>query len=123
MKKSFMLVFLFIAVAGASAQPTTDALLDTIQHGAFNFFWNEANPANGLIKDRSAQGAPCSIASVGFGLSAICIGVDHGWVTRAAARDRVLTALNTFWTSPQGDGDGYAGTFRSEEHTSELQSL
>ena len=31
MKKSFMLVFLFIAVAGASAQPTTDALLDTIR--------------------------------------------------------------------------------------------
>lgn len=112
MKKSLMLVFLFIAVAGASAQPTTDALLDTIQHGAFNFFWNEANPANGLIKDRSAQGAPCSIASVGFGLSSICIGVDHGWVSRVAARDRVLTALNTLWTSPQGDGEnGYAGTF------------
>ena len=105
-------VFALCALAtGASAQ-TTDALLDSIQHGAFNFFWKEANPANGLIKDRSAQNAPCSIASLGFGLSAICIGVDHGWVSREAARDRVLTALTTLWLSPQGGGEnGYAGEF------------
>lgn len=92
------------------AQITTEALLDTIQHTAFNFFWNEANPSNGLIKDRGPGSAPCSIASVGFGLSAICIGADHGWVSRAAARDRVLTTLNTFWTGPQGGGtSGYIG--------------
>jgi hypothetical protein len=85
---------------------TTDALLDTIEHTAFNFFWNQANPANGLIRDRAnvngTSSAACSIASVGFGLSAICIGVDHGWVSRTAARDRVLTTLKTFWYSPQG---------------------
>ncbi len=26
---------------------------------AFDYFWNEANPANGLIKDRSTPGSPC----------------------------------------------------------------
>jgi hypothetical protein len=87
------------------------AILDTIQHSAFNYFWFEANPANGLIRDRSTSGSPCSIASTGFGLSAICIGVDHGWVSRAAARDRVLTTLKTFWYGPQGSGDGYIGNF------------
>jgi hypothetical protein len=94
---------------------TTDQLLDTLQHTAFNFFWYEANPANGLIKDRSAAGAPCSIASVGFGLTAITIGIEHGWVSRAAARDRVLTTLNTFWVGPQGSEAtgkiGYKGFF------------
>lgn len=95
---------------------TTTALLDTIQHTAFNFFWNEANPANGLIRDRAnvstTSNADCSIASVGFGLSAICIGVDHGWVGRAAAKDRVVTTLKTFWYSPQGGGtSGYIGNF------------
>ncbi len=90
---------------------TTPALLDTIQHATFNYFWYEANPANGLIKDRSADWSPCSIAATGFGLSAICIGVDHGWVTREAARDRVLTTLRTFWQKPQGSGDGYIGRF------------
>jgi hypothetical protein len=98
---------------------STEALLDTLQHTAFNFFWQEANPGNGLIKDRSsAQGggnAPCSIASVGFGLTAICIGVDRAWVTREVARDRVRTTLRTFWFGPQGSGAagyiGYKGFF------------
>ena len=32
---------------------TTPELLDALQHTAFNYFWNEANPANGLVRDRS----------------------------------------------------------------------
>lgn len=109
-----LILFVFACFGSARGQITNDQLLDTLQHTAFNFFWNEANPVNGLIKDRSnangGGGAPCSIASVGFGLTAICIGVDHGWVTREAARDRVLTTLRTFWTGPQGSGtSGYIG--------------
>jgi hypothetical protein len=89
---------------------TTDAILDSLQYGAFRYFWDEANPANGLIHDRSQPGSVCSIASTGFGLSAICIGVDHGWVTRAAGRTRVLTTLQTFWNGPQGSGaSGFIG--------------
>ena len=45
-----------------------------------------------------------SIASVGFGLSAICVGIDRGWVTHTAGRDRVRTTLQTFWNGPQGHG-------------------
>ena len=110
---------LCVALLGASMQPaqalTTPALLDSIQHTAFSYFWNEANPANGLIKDRSTDTSPCSIAAVGFGLSAICIGIDHGWITREEGRDRVLTTLETFWNGPQGSGPsgymGYKGLF------------
>jgi hypothetical protein len=95
--------------APARAQ-TTDAILDSLHAGAFRYAWYQANPANGLIRDRSQSGSPASIAAVGFGLSAICTGVDHGWVSRADARTRVLTTLNTFWTLPQNnlpaDGSG-----------------
>src|SRR5712692_905166 len=119
LKIAIRAVIVFALVVGVPvslcAQITTDQLLDTLQHTAYNFFWYEANPSNGLIKDRSATGAPCSIASVGFGMTAICIGVDHGWVTREAARDRVLTTLRTFWFGPQGPGQsgyiGYKGFF------------
>ena len=94
---------------------TVDAMLDSLQATSFQYFWNEANPSNGLIKDRDTAGSPCSIAAVGFGLSAICVGVDHGWVTRAAAQARVRTTLNTFWTGPQGSAAsgiiGYNGLF------------
>jgi len=44
---------------------TVDAILDSLQFGAFRFFWEEANPANGLIRDRSTPGSVCSIASTG----------------------------------------------------------
>ncbi len=108
-------LLLLAALAPTARALTTEALLDTLQHTAFDFFWTEANPANGLIKDRSTPASPCSIAAVGFGLSAICIGIDHGWVTRAAGRERVLTTLKTFWNGPQGFDDngniGYKGLF------------
>jgi len=91
---------LFVSGAGAGTL-TTAALLDSLQHTAFDYFWNEANPANGLIKDRSTSGSPASIAAMGFGLSAICIGIDHGWVTRETGRDRVLTTLTTLWSGIQ----------------------
>ena len=112
MRRKFPCIVLALLVgANARGQISTPALLDTIQHTAFNFFWNEANPSNGLVKDRSTSGSPSSIASVGFGLSAICIGVDHGWVSRPAARDRVLRTLQTFWQGPQGSGAGTIGNY------------
>jgi len=90
-------------------------LLDTLQHTAFNYFWYEANAVNGLIKDRSTATSDCSIASTGFGLTAIGIGIDHGWISRAAGRDRTMATLKTFWQQPQGTGTsgtiGYKGWF------------
>ena len=104
-----------LLAAPARAQLSDGDLLDTIQHSAFNYFWNEANPTLGLIKDRSTAGSPCSIAAVGFGLSSICVGVDHGWVTREDARQRVYNTLHTFYTWPQGTAAsgtiGYRGFF------------
>ena len=109
--KSICIALGCLLIAGeARAQITTEALLDSVQHTAFEYFWNEANPANGLIKDRNTSGSPCSIASVGFGLSAICIGIDHGWITRDQGRARVRTTLETFWNYPQGpDASGFIG--------------
>ena len=115
MKTKFIFPLLYLSFSTATAQITTEVLLDTIQHTAFNFFWSETNPTNGLIRDRASvsgtSNVPSSIASVGFGLSAICVGVDHGWVSREAAKDRVLTTLKTYWNGPQGSGNAYAGKF------------
>ncbi|MFH0989680.1 MAG: glucoamylase family protein [bacterium] len=90
-------------------------LLDSLQYKAFLFFWNEANPSNGLIRDRNTITSSASIAAVGFGLTAIAVAIDHGWITRDAGRDRVLTTLRTFWEKPQGSTPsgtiGYKGWF------------
>jgi hypothetical protein len=103
------------AIPEAGLKLTTDALLDSLQRTAFLFFWNEANPVNGLIRDRNQSWSPCSIASQGFGISAICIGIDHGWVSREDGRARIMLGMQTLWDGPQGDGaynvNGYRGLF------------
>ena len=92
-----------------------DEFLDYVQQTCFDYFWYGANPANGLVPDRSATNSTCSIAAVGFGLTAIGIAVDHGWITRTQAVARVKTTLNTFLQGPQGPGStgviGYKGWF------------
>ena len=97
---------------------SNDAFLDYLQQANFDYFWYAANPANGLVPDRmvnSSAPSACSIAAVGFGLTAIGIGIDHGWISRTQGVARVLTTLNTFLQGPQGANTsgtiGYKGWF------------
>lgn len=73
-----------------------NVLLETIQRRTFDFFWYEANPENGLVKDRSTEFSPCSIASVGFGLSAIPVAIERGWITYEKGYERTKITLSTF---------------------------
>jgi hypothetical protein len=77
-------------------------LLELLQRTAFDYFWTEANPNNGLVRDRSRTDSKCSIAAVGFGLSAIGIGVERGYIDRRSAAVRVQRTLQTFVQAPQG---------------------
>ena len=92
-----------------------EEFLEYVQQTSFDYFWYKANPTNGLVPDRSANGSPCSIAAVGFGLTTIGIGVDHGWISRTQGVARVGTTLNTFLQGPQGANSsgviGYKGWF------------
>jgi len=79
-----------------------DQFLNDIEHADFLFFWEQANPQTGLIKDRcnvraTDTSAAASIASTGFGLTAICIGEKRGFVSHAEARLRVLETLSFIW--------------------------
>jgi hypothetical protein len=115
MRSIIAAVLALLTLATSAGAIGTEALVDSLQYKGFRYFWDEANPANGLVKDRSTPGSPCSIAAVGFGLSSICIAIDHGWITREDGADRVLTTLQTFRDGPQGDGTsgfiGYQGFF------------
>lgn len=76
-----------------------DQLLEEMERTAFQFFWEQTNPKNGLVKDRSNvhdndNRVVASIAATGFGLTALCIGEKRGLVPRAAARERALTSLH-----------------------------
>lgn len=105
-----------IAVSTTPRAFANDAeFLDYLQQTTFDYFWYEANPTNGLVRDRSQPNSFASIAGVGFGLTGIGIAIDRGWITREQGRQRVLVTLRTFRDGPQGTGAtgtiGYKGWF------------
>ena len=87
----------------SSLTPQDDAFLDELEHACFWFFWEQANPQTGLTRDRcnattnDNNNIAASIASTGFGLTAICIGEQRGFVSYADARLRVLQCLSFLW--------------------------
>lgn len=85
-------------------------MLDSLQRAAFDYFLLRANPLNGLVPDTSREGAPASVAAVGFALSSYPVAVERGWITRAEAVRRTLAALRFFTQGPPG------ATFRAIGH-------
>ncbi|WP_395700883.1 glucoamylase family protein [Aquabacterium sp.] len=96
---------------GGTNLGSDDALLDDLSLRTFRYFWETANPANGLSPDRWPGTAPmASVAAVGFALTAYVIGVDRGYVTRAEALQRCLITARFFDEAPQGpQASGTAG--------------
>src|SRR5438067_6856577 len=85
-----------------------------LQRLAFHYFLDHTNGRNGLVADNTRADSPCSIAATGLGLSCHPVAVNNGWLKRADAAERVLTALRFFEHSPQGpepDVTGYKGFY------------
>ena len=92
----------------------SEETLDRIQRAAFLYFVETTNPDNGLIADTSRDGAPCSIAVVGFALSVFPVAVERGWIERKDAVERTLAVLRFFRDSDQSgapDATGYKGFY------------
>jgi hypothetical protein len=83
------------------------ALIEELSRRAFQYFVDHADARTGLVLDRARatgealpEGHPsrriASSAATGFGLTALCIGAERGWMARDEARRRVLTVLRFF---------------------------
>jgi hypothetical protein len=88
----------FVPPAGTPYQGTDEKLLDEIQRASFDFFWYEASPKTGQVKDRAlANGNDTrdfsSIAATGFGLTSLCIGDHRGFGKSADILGRVRNTL------------------------------
>lgn len=75
------------------------AILDELQRTAFDFFWSQADPHTGLVRDRAnADGIDArvtsSIAATGFGLTALCIGHERKYRLPLEITERVRKTLN-----------------------------
>src|SRR5215471_20371263 len=81
------------------AQPLSDEqLLDLLQRQTFRYFWEGAHPKSGLAFDRRHRRAddpdtPVSMAGSGFGVMAVIVGCERGWVSREQALARLTVML------------------------------
>jgi len=116
--RAVLLLLLFSAIATPAAplwqaakpqaRPTQSlsqrdaAFLEDLSRRSFRFFWENADPATGLVRDRArADGTPhdakqreiASIAATGFGLTALCIAAERHWIKPTEARERARRAL------------------------------
>lgn len=79
-----------------------DALLEDLQRRSFQYFLDHADSRTGQVRDRArADGSEhvpgqrdvASIAATGFGLAALCIAADRGWMSRRDVRERVQRTI------------------------------
>src|ERR1700746_4102361 len=79
-----------------------DQFLNDVEAASFLFFWEQGNPKTGMVKDRTNVHADrphdaASIAATGFGLTALCVGAQRGFVSTSAALERVFVTLRFLW--------------------------
>lgn len=94
-----------------------EAFLDELEQQGCLYFWEQANPANGQVLDHAGNNlggaldtstTQSSIAATGFGLGALCIADQRGYLPHAQIVARVQTTLDFHLNSmPQENGFFY----------------
>src|SRR4029450_3335743 len=95
-------------------QMLTEQDLNRLQLTTLQYYLHESNPANGLIRDKTEQSAPASIAAVGLALASLPILIERGVVSREFAPELALKRLRFFRDAPHGpetDATGYKGFY------------
>lgn len=82
--------------AGGKIEPLSpEEFLNLVEKRAFQYFRDNQSKTTGLFADASG-GGDASIAVTGFGLAAMCVGAERGWIERSEAEKRVGLCVRTF---------------------------
>tara|TARA_R110001592_G_scaffold236638_3_gene495214 strand:- start:129578 stop:131512 length:1935 start_codon:yes stop_codon:yes gene_type:complete len=66
----------------------TAALLTLVQQQTFNYFWDFAHPDSGMIRERNTSGDIVTTGGTGFGMMAIIVGIERGFIKRNEGVER-----------------------------------
>ncbi len=117
---SLVLLVVVASIAGCNDRKTTDKkvadsaenpsktvltdteLLDKVQRETFDYFWDGAEPVSGLARERihmdniypTHDENIITIGGSGFGLMAILVGVERGFITKNQALERYERAVD-----------------------------
>lgn len=67
-----------------------DELLTLVQKQTFKYFWDFGHPVSGLARERNTSGDVITSGGSGFGIMAIPVAIERGFITRKEGLDRML---------------------------------
>ncbi len=70
-------------------QVSQEALLTKVQEQTFRYFWDFAQPNSGMARERNNSGNLVTIGGSGFGVMAILVGMERGFISRQEGVERL----------------------------------
>jgi exo beta-1,2-glucooligosaccharide sophorohydrolase (non-reducing end) len=84
------------AVSASTKEFSDDELLTMLQEECFRYYWEGAHPLSGMtLENIPGDDRIIATGASGFGIMAVIVGVDRGFITRAQGLER-LTKITTF---------------------------
>ena len=81
-----------------------DELLTKIQQQTFKYFWDFGHPYSGLTRERNTSGDVVTTGGSGFGIMALIVGIERGFITRTEGTGRLETILDFLETADRFHG-------------------
>lgn len=66
-----------------------EALLTKVQEHTFKYFWDFGHPASGMARERNTSGNLVTVGGSGFGVMAIVVGIERGFISRSEGIERL----------------------------------
>ncbi|MBK9736402.1 MAG: T9SS type A sorting domain-containing protein [Saprospiraceae bacterium] len=71
-----------------------DALMDMVQNYTFRYFWEDGHPTSGMARERNSSGDIVTTGGSGFGIMALLVGIENGYITRTEGVDRIIKMIS-----------------------------
>jgi hypothetical protein len=104
-------------------------VLDEWQHKTFNYFYDGASPTGMILEGNNrGDGGIVTIGGSGFGLMALIVGSERGWITRQQAAERTQKIVQFLGKAERFQGmwshwynpDGTASPFGDQVKTGDI---
>jgi hypothetical protein len=84
------------AASASTREFNDDELLTMLQEACFRYYWDGADPNSGMARENTpGDDRIVATGASGFGIAALIVGVDRGFITREQGLER-LTRIVTF---------------------------
>lgn len=91
--------------SAATRQLSDDELLTMLQEACFRYYWEGPHPATGApLENIPGNDRIVATGASGFGIMAIIVGIDRGFITREQGLRRLTAIVNFFEKAPRYHG-------------------